>query len=439
MTDAAAQPDAAAAPPPAAAIQQRYTAVAIALHWIIAFCIIGLIAVGWTMENLDTSTLDGRAQYQSIVQLHKSFGITVLLLSVARIVWRLMNPPPPEPPMPGWQAFAANAVHLLFYGLIIVMPLTGWIMASASPAFETKYFGLFDARLPVLPTLPLETREAVDETFESVHSALAWVIVGLLGLHVGAALKHHVVDRDGLLARMAPGVFGRTAGPPDNGHGALWAFGSAVAVFAVILGASTMLNAPPSTSGPAIAEENQQQPASKAPAWTVDAAKSTLKFRFGYMGTDYEGVFPDWTAQIQLDTDAAPNQETPVDGYVRVAIPLAKVSTGQSYFDGNVTQGDWFDVASHPEAVFEVTGGIYKLSATAYEATAVLTIKGQDHPVRLPFTLAVDGSTATMHGEVTLSRLDLGVGKATAAEARGDEEWVRDGVQVIVDVVATRQ
>lgn len=439
MTDAATQAaPVSAAPPPASASQQRYTAVAIALHWIIAFSIIGLIAVGWTMETLQHGDLEARAQYQSIVQLHKSFGITVLLLSVARIVWRLMNPPPPEPPMPGWQAFAASAVHILFYVLIIVMPLSGWIMASASAAFETRYFGLVDIRLPVLPTLPMDSREGIENAAGTIHEFLPWVIIALLFLHVGAALKHHFVDRDGLLARMAPGLFGRTAGPVDDGRGAIWAFGAAIVIFAVVVGAS-MLSATPAAA-PAVAEEEQQQPVlSKAPAWTVDPAKSSLAFKFGYMGTEYTGKFPDWTAQIQLDTDAAPNQQTPVDGYVRVAIPLAKVATGQSYFDENVVQGDWFDVTKFPEAVFEVKGGVYKLSPTDYEATGVLNLKGVDHPVRLPFKLTVDGTTATMHGEVTLARMDLGVGKSTATAAAGDAEWVRDAVTVVVDVVATRQ
>jgi cytochrome b561 len=435
MTDAVTQA-ATAGLPPASASQQRYTAVAIALHWIIAFAILGLIAVGWTMENLQHGDLEARALYQSIVQLHKSFGITVLLLSVARIIWRLMNPPPPEPAMPGWQAFAASAVHVLFYVLIIVMPLSGWIMASSSAAFETRYFGLVDIRLPVLPTLPMESREGIENAAGTVHELLPWVIIALFVLHVGAALKHQFVDRDGLLARMAPGLFGRTAGPPDNGHGAIWAFGSAALIFAAVVGASMVSVSP--TAGPAVAEE-QQQPASNAPTWIVDPAKSTLAFRFGYMGTAYEGKFPEWTAQIQLDTDAAPNQQTPVDSYVRVAIPVGKISTGQSYFDENVVQGDWFDVPKFPEAVFEVTGGIYKLSPTDYEATGVLTLKGVDHPVRLPFTLDVDGTTATMHGEVTLARLDLGIGKSTAHEAAGDAEWVANDVQVIVDVVATRQ
>lgn len=432
MTDAATSSPAA---PPASASQQRYTAVAIALHWIIAFAIIGMIAVGWTMETLQHGDLEARALYQQVVQLHKSFGITILLLSVARVIWRLMNPPPPEVPMPGWQALAASAVHVLFYVLIIAMPLSGWIMASSSAAFETRYFGLVDIRLPILPTLPMESREGIENAAGSLHSAFAWVIVGLLVLHVAAALKHQLIDRDGLLARMAPGLFGRTAGPVDNGHGAIWAFGSAALIFAAVVGAG-MLSAQP--VGPAVAEE-QQQPQSKAPTWVVDPAKSSLAFKFGYMGTAYEGKFPEWTAQIQLDTDAAPNQQTPVDGYVRVAIPVGKITTGQSYFDENVVQGDWFDVPNFPEAVFAVTGGVYKLSATSYEATGVLKLKGVDHPVRLPFTLAIDGTTATMHGEVTVARLDLGIGKATAHEAAGDAEWVGNDVQIIVDVVASRQ
>jgi cytochrome b561/polyisoprenoid-binding protein YceI len=428
MTDAAAHPAA-----PDAARQQRYTAVAIALHWIIAFSILGLIAVGWTMGELE-----GEDRY-NLIQLHKSFGITVFLLSVARLLWRLMNPPPPEPPMAKWQLWLANTVHTLFYVLILVMPLTGWIMASASDDAPTRYFNLVDIRLPGIPALPAETRDGLEDTLESVHSTLAWVIISLFVIHVAGALKHQLVDKDGVLARMAPGIFGRTAGPPDNGHGALWAFGASVLIFASIVGFSLSTARPNEGIAAGAETEGDAENASNAPAWTVDPARSTLKFRFAYMGQDYEGAFPEWSARIQLDTDAAPNQETPVDGYVRVVIPVGKIRTGEDYFDGNVTQGDWFDVTNHPEAVFEVTGGVYKLSATEYEATGVLKLKGVDYPVRLPFTLAVDGATATMHGEASLNRLDLGIGKGTLAQARGDEEWVRDAVQVVIDIVATRQ
>jgi cytochrome b561 len=349
-----------------------------------------------------------------------------------------MNPPPPEPSMPGWQKFAASAVHVLFYVLIIAMPLTGWIMASASSDAPTRYFGLVDIRLPGIPALDPATREGLEEGFEQVHANLAWVIIGLLVLHVAGALKHQFVDEDGLLARMAPGLFGRTAGPPDNGQGHIWAFGAAALIFAAIASFS-LVSAPPNEAIAATVTEEEQQPASAAPSWTVDYGKSSLKFRASYQGDGFEGTFPDWTAQIQLDTAAAPNPDTPIDGYVRVTIPMGKVSTGEPYFDESVTQGDWFDVSKHPEAVFEVTGGVYKLSDTQYEATGVLKLKGVDHPVRLPFTLTLDGNTATARGEVTLQRLALNVGAGTPAEAKGDAEWVANEVAVVIDVTATRQ
>jgi cytochrome b561/polyisoprenoid-binding protein YceI len=424
----------------APAFQQRYTAVAIALHWAIALMIIGLIGVGWFMENMLGDAPADRAQYQTIVQLHKSFGITVLLLSVARIAWRIMNPPPKEPPMPGWQAMASRTVHVLFYILIIAMPLSGWIMASASGAFETRYFGTVDIRLPVIPTLDAGTREGLEDTFGSAHSLMAWTIVGLLVLHVAGALKHQFVDKDGLMARMAPGVFGRTAGPPDDGQGAFWAFGAAALVFAVVAGLSFSGAQPPAAPADGAQQAMQEQePASNAPEWAVDYEKSKLAARFTYMGRPYEAVFPEWNAKIQLDTDAETNEHIPADGYVRVIIPVGKISTGEPYFDDSLSQGDWFDTGAHPEAVFEVKGGIYKLTERDYEATGVLQMKGQSLPVRLPFTLDIAGTTATMHGEVTLKRRDLGVGGATPTEPAGDAEWVADDVVVVIDIVATRQ
>lgn len=411
--------------------QQRYTAVAIALHWAIAFLIVGLIAVGWIMEGMPP----GPDQF-AVIQLHKSFGITVLLLSVARIVWRLMNRPPAEPPMPQWQSFASRAVHVLFYILIIAMPLTGWIMASASGDAPTRFFGLVDIRLPGIPALDADTRHGIEDGFETLHSNLAWVIVALLVLHVGAALKHHFIDKDGLLARMAPGLFGRTAGPPDDGHGAFWAFGAAALVLAVVTGLSLTSAAPPTNSATAGGEA---EITSSAPAWSVDYGKSRVAFRFNYMGTPYEGTFPSWNARIHLDTDAESNQNLPVDGYVRVTIPVGLLQTGMDYFNDSLGQGDWFDAFKYPEAVFEVKGGIYKFDDRNYEATGVLKLKGVDYPVRLPFTLDIDGATATMHGEVVLKRLDIGIGAGTTAEPAGDAEWVGNDVTVAIDIVAARQ
>lgn len=423
-------------PPPATERHQRYTAVAIALHWAIALLIIGMIAVGWIMGDMAGGPGSPKT---AIIQIHKSIGITILLLTVARIVWRLMNPPPPEPAMPKWQAFLASAVHFILYALMIIMPLTGWIMASAEIAqHETRFFGTVEMYVPGIATLPAETQKGIADITGNLHSKLAWVIIGLLVLHVAGALKHQLVDKDGLLARMAPGLFGRTAGPATRGRGGLFAFGGAVAVFAVVAGLS--LSAPPAPAGDTtVAATEETAPKSNAPAWAVDYEKSTIKFRAAYMGRPFEGAFSGWKADIQLDTSAPASKDTPVDGYIRVAIPLASVNTGEPYYDENVTQGDWFDVAKFPEAVFEVTGGVFKDSDTQYEATGVLTLKGAKNPVRLPFTLALDGATATAHAETTLKRMALGVGKGTYTEEKGDAEWVADDVLVVIDLVATRQ
>ncbi len=427
MTDAAAAPAPASAWDPAH--RKRYTAVAIALHWLIAAGIIGLIAVGWIMGDM----APGADQY-ALIQLHKSFGITVLVLSLARVVWRLMNPPPPEPPMPGWQGALANGVHVAFYVLIILMPLSGWAMVSASPTgIATVLFKTIPwPHIPFLAGLAPEAKEQLHEPLEFVHSKLAWVAIVLLGLHVAGALKHQFVDRDGLLSRMAPGLFGRTEGPVSPGRGALYAFGAALLAFAAVAGLG-QLGRSPAAATPAGEEIAEGPQASAAPFWTVDPAQSAIAFKAGYMGRPFEGRFTQWTATIQFDPDK------PEDARIRVVIPTASVSTGEAYFDENVTQGDWFDVTAHPEAVFEVNEGVFKDGPTQYEATGVLTFKGVRHPVRLPFTLEIDGATARMHGETTLQRLTLGVGSATIAEPQGDAEYVADDVVVVVDVVATRQ
>jgi cytochrome b561 len=408
--------------------QQRYTAVAIALHWLIAAGIVGMIALGWIMDDVPD------AQAYSLIQLHKSFGITILLLSVARVVWRLMNPPPPEPPMPGWQRALALFVHVGLYVLIIAMPLTGWIMASASSDAPTRYFGLVDARLPGIPGLPAEARDGIEDGFEFAHSNLQWVIIAMLALHIAGALKHQFIDRDGLIARMAPGLFGRTAGPPDNGHGLIWAIGAPALIAAIVLAATV---APSATTPTATATSIEGQPpvdrSSPAPFWAVDPAQSSIVFRSAYMGRPFEGRFEKWDATIQFDP------ANPKDARIRVVIPTVSAKTGEPYFDDSISQGDWFDSAKHPEAVFEVNEGVFKDSETEYEATGVLTVKGVRYPVRLPFTLEINGANAKMHGETTLQRLDIDIGKDTLAEAKGDEEWVQNDVRVVIDVVATRK
>jgi len=179
--------------------RDTYGTVAVTLHWLIAIAILVNIRYGVTMvDNEDY------AAYQT----HKSLGITILALSLLRLAWRLANPPPPLPAhMPRWERFAAHASHWAFYALMIGVPLGGWLYISASPTSDyvtTKVWGLFE--LPLIPPLPdLADRKAIADRLEDAHAVMGFYgFLGLMALHVAAALKHHFWDRDTVLTRMIP-------------------------------------------------------------------------------------------------------------------------------------------------------------------------------------------------------------------------------------------
>lgn len=309
---------------------KRYTSVAILLHWLIAAGIIGMIALGWIMGDMDRNDPLRTPLYE----WHKSIGLSILLLSLARIAWRLMNPAPPEPPMPGWQAKAAGAVHIAFYVLIIAMPLTGWLYSSLARSGGTEFWGLPWTDLPGSSLLQGDARQAIRPQVENVHSKLAWVAIVLLALHVAGALKHQFVDKDGLLARMAPGLFGRTEGPFKPARGGLIAAGIAVLVAGagLGLGAAQGGDVAVALDEPPVAAPSPE--VSAAPAWAIDAAQSAIVFKSAYMGRPFEGRFSNWTGDIRFDPDK------PETSTVRIVIPTAQVSTGEAYFDENVTEGD---------------------------------------------------------------------------------------------------
>lgn len=176
----------------------RYDRVAIALHWAMAIAIIFMLVLGFVMEDLKP-LLFRRDAYQ----FHKSLGLTILALALIRLAWRLMHPAPAYPAsMKPWERFAAHASHWGFYGFMIAIPLSGWfIISTSSNKFPTQYFGLF--KVPLLDWFGAYTKTAHD-LFESMHYWLAIAVIALLVLHIGAALKHHLFERDTVLMRMLP-------------------------------------------------------------------------------------------------------------------------------------------------------------------------------------------------------------------------------------------
>ena len=172
---------------------QRYTSMAISLHWLIALLIFSGWGLGFYMSDLPLSP--AKLRYFS---WHKWIGVTVFILAMARVTWLATHPAPRLPfGMPRWQVQAARVNHGALYLFMFIVPLSGWLMSSAK-GVPTVYFGV----LPI-PDL-IEKNKEVGNFLGQAHQWLAYGLAALVAMHIGAALKHHVVDRDGVLARMLP-------------------------------------------------------------------------------------------------------------------------------------------------------------------------------------------------------------------------------------------
>ena len=171
----------------------RYGAPAVALHWVMALLILGNLGFGLYLVDLPLSP--AKLRYFS---WHKWVGVTVFALAAARLAWRLGHPPPPLPrSLAGWETRLARIGHGLLYVLFFAVPLSGWLYSSAA-GFQTVYLGV----LPI-PDL-LEKNRELAETIRPVHRWLNYALMGVVTGHVAAALKHHFIDRNDVLARMLP-------------------------------------------------------------------------------------------------------------------------------------------------------------------------------------------------------------------------------------------
>ena len=171
----------------------RYTRVAIVLHWTIAIFIVTDLTIGLLHDSL----------LKGAIPLHKAIGMLVLLLSLARLGWRLRHRPPPLPAtVKRWEIAVAHTVHWMLYALMILIPLSGWIFTSASPKRHLlSFFGLFD-----LPFFPVPQNKAIGDVWHNLHVVMAYLMIALLVLHIGAALRHRFLARDRTLDRMLPGA-----------------------------------------------------------------------------------------------------------------------------------------------------------------------------------------------------------------------------------------
>jgi cytochrome b561 len=178
----------------------RYTSVAVVLHWLLALGILGLLVIGLAMTQL---LLTPMMQFR-LYQLHKSVGVTVLLLVILRLLWRLLHRPPPMPDtLPRFEKRAAESTHILLYFLMLGLPLSGWALVSASVFnIPTVLYGIIPwPNMPVLSNL--SNKAPVEATLKALHAYGAWLLLAVLALHLGAVLRHQFILRDDVLRRMS--------------------------------------------------------------------------------------------------------------------------------------------------------------------------------------------------------------------------------------------
>ena len=173
-------------------LSQHYNGVAILFHWVLAIAIICSLGLGLYMSDLPLSPTRIR-----LFNYHKWAGMTIFALSALRLLWRLTHTPPADVPMPAWQQKIAHATHMLLYVLFFATPLAGWAYSSAA-GFPIVWFGV----LP-LPDF-VSPDKALAATLKGVHAVLAYTLATLVALHIAGALKHQLIDRDGLIGRIWP-------------------------------------------------------------------------------------------------------------------------------------------------------------------------------------------------------------------------------------------
>ncbi|ADM10027.1 hypothetical protein PB2503_09874 [Parvularcula bermudensis HTCC2503] len=378
----------------------RYTRVARALHWTIAVVIILMFVGGKFMTHLPLGVDLKYIAFQN----HKTLGLIVLVLSFVRLWWRLGHPPPPLPDkMARWEREVARITHIVFYGFMIGVPLLGWAMVSADPAgIPTKLFFL----IPI-PDLPVPEGAGIRAILQNAHGAMATAMIALVVLHVGAALKHHYVSQDGTLLRMLTGrseVTGRRAVP------ALTAglVGVALTYLTVMLvwgNEDDAVTLPPQQDAEMGSGAGPRAGEARGPhAWRVDMAASHVRVAATAYGDEYQAEIPGVYAEIRLDP-ADPGAV----GTIRARLDMTSLEGGSRSVTSELVKPKWFDIEHYPEARF-VSETVRSLPSGDYEAEGVLTVKDQSVPLTLPFTLSIEGDRAVAIADVTLNRLDLGLG-----------------------------
>lgn len=387
-----------------------YGTVTKTFHWLTALLIITIIPLGAIANRLPYETNEQLAFKAQLFSFHKTLGVIVFAVALARIVWALTQTKPGSlHPERKTETFLADLVHWLLYISLVAVPLTGWIHHAATAGFAPIW-------LPIGQDLPLVPKdEGIAKLFAGLHWVWSKILVGSLLLHVAGALKHHFIDKDATLRRM---WFGNDSAVETGAHkGTLTAPITAIAIYAIVTGAGAAAGMyTPKT------ESTQASLAQVASEWMVTEGEIALTVT--QLGSPVVGAFEEWTSAITFDPEASGKM-----GGVTTTIAIGSLRLGSVTRDA--LGGNFFNADAFPTATFRAD---IRQDGEAYIADGLLTIKDVSMPLSLPFTLDIEGNTARMAGNISIDRRDFQIGNNMP-----DETNLAFAVAVNIDLTASRE
>lgn len=376
-------------------------------HWLTALLVISIIPLGVIAARLPIETDAQIATKTLLFSLHKTLGVTVFLVALARIAYALtQTKPAPLHPERRIETLLAEVVHWLLYISLVLVPLTGWIYHSAA-AVSAPIWIPFAQVLPFVPVNP-----TVSDFFKGLHWLWNKVMIVSILLHFAGAMKHHIIDKDATLHRMWRGHSTYTGRAPGvHRTSAL----IAVVIYGLVagIGATAGILSQDVTTRSAELE-------TVASDWTVQ--EGTIAISVTQLGSAVEGNFADWVANITFQDGG-----TGKLGTVETIINTGSLTLGS--VSAQAMGPDFFDQPTFPTATF--AADIVKTEGR-YFAEGTLSIKGASVPVSFLFDLALEGNTARMAGGVTLDRRDFAIGENMA-----DESNLGFAVEVRINLTAT--
>jgi cytochrome b561/polyisoprenoid-binding protein YceI len=430
----------------------RYSKTAMTFHWLIAAALAFQFGLGEAFEHLPR----GKLLFDT-AQFHKSIGITILILTLIRIAVRFTKPRPAPMGDHGWAERLASITHMGLYAFMLIAPLSGWLMTSASKfAIPTYLFNIIPwPDFPFVAGMEAASKHNLHEVAEEVHAIVAKLGLALFILHVAGALRHQFLLKEPLIERMVPV---KRALSPIVGSALILALaGSAFALLilgqqpGIVPAADAKLAVKPiNPQGPAAtpavvpektadvsspveapkledAEEGAAKPEpadpdaipdGTAPRWAV-VPGGRLGFATSWVGAVVDGRFGSWSADIRFNPDALAASK------IKVTIDLSSVDTGDGERDSTLKSADFFNTGSAGQAIWTSTS-IRNIGGNRYRADGTLSLRGASKSVPLAFTLDIKGKQANARGTASLNRLAFGVGQGDYAKT--DE--IPDAVKV---------